>query len=132
MMNRSAIGVAISLAAVIASSSGCGSGGSQRSAAAEFDSIAGETAELYLRLHPLRSSRLGLEGADSLLFTFSKAEVDEALENIGSLLGAISAIPTAGLDQERLDDSILLVDWLKGERYALYPGGTAYDNPALI
>ena len=57
-----------------------------------FDKIAEDAVSLYITMHPLRSSRLGLEGADSLLFTFSPDEIEHALTAIDTLMDAISAL----------------------------------------
>lgn len=120
------------IALLAACLSGCGGGEPAAGAAAAFDSLAAEALDLYVRLHPLRASRLGIERADSLLFTLSGDEISAALADVESLLSSFSDIPTAGLDRRRLEDSILIVDWLRGERYALGPRGTVYDNPVLL
>ncbi len=97
-----------------------------------FDAIAEDAASLYITMHPLRSSRLCLEGADSLLFTFSQDEIEHALATIDTLMDAISSLPADDLDDDRVDQSILLSDWMKGERFVFTQSRTCLDNPLLF
>lgn len=98
---------------------------------AEFDRIAAGALDLYRRIHPLRWSSLGLEGADSLLFAFTGAEIERSAAGLDSLVDLLSSLPAAGLDRGRIDDSLLLLDWMKGERFALGPDGACRSNPLL-
>jgi hypothetical protein len=96
-----------------------------------FDAIARDAVSLYVTMHPLRSSRLGLEGADSLLFTFSSGEIERAMKEIDRLMAAVTSLPADDLDNSRVDESILLSDWMKGERFVFTQSRTCLDNPLL-
>ena len=96
-----------------------------------FDALADDAVSLYVRMHPLRASRLGLAGADSLLFTFSPGETEHAMIVIDSLIAALSALPADDLDDHRIDESILLSDWMKGEQFAFKQSRTCLDDPLL-
>jgi hypothetical protein len=111
---------------------GCGDRSPEDISREAFDAIAEDAASLYLTMHPLRSSRLGLEGADSLLFTFSPDEIEHALMTIDTLMDAIEALPADDLDDDRVDQSILLSDWMKGERFVFTQSRTCLDNPLLF
>ena len=82
-----------------------------------FDRIAEDAASLYAEIHPLRASRLGIEAADSILFTFSSEEIEHALITIDTLKAAVSALAADDLDDNRIDESTLLRDWMKGETF---------------
>jgi len=109
----------------------CSGGTPEDDARGDFDSIASAALDLYRELHPLRWSGLGLAGADSLLFTFTEREMAEAAEGLDSLIETLSSLPASSLDRQRLDDSFLLLDWMKGERFALGEHGACRSNPLL-
>lgn len=121
--------VAGALAAALVAA-GCGKDPA-RTAARDFDRIAAEALELYRVAHPLRWSRLGLAGADSLLFTFSTREIESTRAAIDTLVASMSALHAAHLDARRLDDSALLLGWMGGLRFALGPSGEYTRNPLL-
>jgi hypothetical protein len=110
---------------------GCGERSATDISREAFDSIADDAVSLYVSMHPLRASRLGLEGADSLLFTFSPTEIEHAMTVMDTLMAAVSIIPADDLDDGRFDESILISDWMKGERFALTQSRTCLDNPLL-
>ncbi|MDD3643344.1 MAG: hypothetical protein PHQ19_07785 [Candidatus Krumholzibacteria bacterium] len=130
MSQRSRIGISL-LAVCAAGALSCADRDPGAAARAEFDSLAAGALGLYRHLHPLRWSSLGLEGGDSLLFAFTDDEMTAAAARLDSLLGALSSLPAASLDRRRLDDSFLLLDWIKGERFALGPDGACRNNPLL-
>ena len=111
---------------------GCGKQSTVDISRKTFDAMAGDAVSLYVRIHPLRASRLGLAGADSLLFTFSPTEIEHAMTVIDTLIAAVSSIPADDLDDGRIDESILLRDWMKGECFAFTQSRTCLDNPLLF
>lgn len=97
-----------------------------------FDAIADNAVSLYTGIHPLRASRLGIVAADSLLFTFSPDEIEHAMTAIDALMTAVSSLAANDLDDNRIDESILLRDWMKGERFVFTQSRTCLDNPLLF
>lgn len=91
----------------------------------------GEALELYVTLHPLRSSRLGFPGADSLLFTFSPDEVSHSLSKLDSIHDRLSSLPASDIGEREREDSDLLIRWLRGERFALSDLASHRNNPLL-
>ncbi len=87
--------------------------------------------QLYPKLHPLRSSRIGIESADSALFTFSEGEVSRADADVTNLLEILSTLTTKGLTEEEIDNSKLMLSWLYGERFALNKLCYYRNNPVL-
>jgi hypothetical protein len=124
-------GTAVIMMALTALTAGCGGGGDAGSARESFDAIVDDAVAVYTSLHPLRASRLGLPGADSLLFTFSPEETEAALSAIDTMLEALSALPADELDERRIDEAVLLGDWMKGERFVFRHSRTCLDNPLL-
>ncbi len=94
-------------------------------------SLIREAVGFYARLHPLRSSRLGLYQSDSLLFTFSPEEVDEAAGQLDTLLAGFTGLPRATIDERRLDDLKRIVHWLKGEQHSFGTIRNHRRNPLL-
>ena len=87
--------------------------------------------QLYPRLHPLRSSRIGIESADSALFTFSEGEISRANADVDNLLERLSTLTTEGLTEKEIDNSKLMLSWLHGERFALNELCYYRNNPVL-
>ncbi|MCK4538232.1 MAG: hypothetical protein KAV42_05490 [Candidatus Krumholzibacteria bacterium] len=96
-----------------------------------LDSLVEESISLHSHLHPLRSSRLGITGSDSRLFTFSRQEIDRSLEKIDAILKKISTLPANHFDNDRLDESTMLIRWLQGEAYALKELQIFRTNPLI-
>lgn len=96
-----------------------------------YDLLVDEVIDTYRELHPLTSSRLGIYGADSLLFTFSEPELKAGRERIRELLDELSGLPAGRLDERERDDSILLLHWLKGELFAMEKLKLHQHNPLL-
>lgn len=96
-----------------------------------YDSVVDEAIDTYQMLHPLRSSRLGMYGADSSLFTFSKQELKAGKERIKRLLESMSHLKVGRLGEREMDDSILLHHWLKGELFAMDKLENHRRNPLL-
>jgi hypothetical protein len=130
MSDRFTRGLMISMVPLLLTA-GCGEESSLEDSRKAFDALAGDASSLYVRLHPLRASRLGINGADSLLFTFSEAEIEQATEAIDTMLAFLSELPADDLDDDRIDESLLLSDWMKGEQYTFVHSRTCLDNPML-
>ncbi|MBU8922037.1 MAG: DUF885 family protein [Bacteroidales bacterium] len=96
-----------------------------------LDSLIEESVSLHSHLHPLRSSRLGITGSDSRLFTFSSQEIDRSIEKIDAILKGISTLPANHFDDNRLDESTMLIRWLQGEAYALEELQLFRTNPLI-
>ena len=111
--------------------SGCGERDQGDTAREAFDAIASDAVTLYTAIQPLRASRLGLQGADSKLFTYSDEEIARSVEALDTLLAAVAKLPADDLDAGRIDESILITDWVRGERFALTQSRTCLDNPCL-
>ncbi len=103
-----------SMLAISIAVSGCGGRDDSSGYLRSFESIVGEALELYGEIHPLRSSRLGITGSDSLLFTFSADEIDYCGARCDSLLERISRLPANHFGARAIDDSAILIDWLGG------------------
>ncbi len=97
----------------------------------QYHAIVQGSVHLYSRLHPLRSSRLDLYGADSILFTFAPEEIEGLGEEIERLLNEVSGIQPAYLDEAAVDNLTLIMNWLKGERFALGELALYRKNPLL-
>ena len=82
---------------------GCGEKSSIDITRESFDRIAEDAASLYAGIHPLRASRLGIEGADSMLFTFSSEEIEHVIITIDTLKAAVSSLAADELDENRID-----------------------------
>ncbi|HSG27777.1 MAG TPA: hypothetical protein VLA34_04795 [Candidatus Krumholzibacterium sp.] len=122
---------AAALAALLATCTGCGRETGPPPGRAVLAGLVERSVGLYTTLHPLRGSRLGLPGADSLLFTFSSAEIEAALSETDSILSRITALPASHFETGELDDSATLIGWLRGESYALRKVRLYRTNPML-
>ena len=111
---------------------GCSEKSSIDTTRESFDMIAEDAASLYAAIHPLRASRLGIAAADSTLFTFSSEEIEHALITIDTLKAAVSALAADDLDDNRIDESTLLTDWMKGEAFVFTRSRTCLNNPLLF
>jgi len=130
MKQTTRIAAAASLIALLLTA-GCGERSPEDSTRKAFDAIADDAVSLYVSMHPLRASRLGLDGADSLLFTFSPAEIEHAMTAIDTMIAVVSALSANNLDDSRIDEALLLNDWMKGEQFAFMQARTCLDNPLL-
>lgn len=74
---------------------------------------------LYERVQPLRASRLGLNEADSLLFTFGDEEIAAALAGIDSLLELVDSLSQSLVDPARRLDVAAAAVWARGQRFSL-------------
>jgi len=131
---RSAAGRVLALFSMLAVSiaaPGCGGRDDSSGYLRSFESIVGEALELYGEIHPLRSSRLGITDSDSLLFTFSADEIDYCGARCDSLLERISRLPANHFEARAIDDSAILIDWLRGELFALRKLRAWETNPLL-
>jgi hypothetical protein len=99
--------------------------------AAAYRRLASSAAKIAVRIEPLRCSRLGLTSADSLLFTYSKTETDEAGKQLKSLEAQFSKIPAGRLDAGDVDRATVIINWLRGTRFAFEVLGSPRSNPLL-
>lgn len=131
MKRRHEIITAVLIIASFVPLAGCG-GRQEREGSGKIPShITGRTISAYTKLHPLRSSRLGLRAADSLLFTFSELEIGAALDTLDNLLEDVSSIPAADLELRQIDASEVIINWLRGENFALSQLRIYRRNPLL-
>lgn len=93
--------------------------------------LAAQAVRLYMDLHPLRSSRLGLSGADSLLFTFGDEEIRETATRLAELEDRLSSLPAARLSNREIDEALVMIHWARSERFALERLETHRGNPLL-
>ncbi|MDZ7861018.1 MAG: hypothetical protein U5O15_10225 [Candidatus Krumholzibacteriota bacterium] len=121
----------IIITAVLILFAGCEKDNKSSGNSKRYREIKNNSTELYFRLHPLRSSRIGIQRADSALFTFSEEELSEAEENITSILDNLSNLTTEGLTEEEIDNSVLILNWLYGERFALNRLSYHKNNPVI-
>ncbi len=110
---------------------GCGGGENAPDDDAVYRRLASSAVELSIRIEPLRCSRLGFASADSLLFTYSKPETDDALKQLKSLESRFSRIPAGRLDAADVDRATVIINWLRGTRFAFEVLGSARSNPLL-
>lgn len=110
---------------------GCGEDSTQFDSEGRYLELSQSAVDLYSRLHPLRSSRLGLYGSDSLLFTFSKEELAASKQSLERLLDDLSHLPVAPLSQRNIDNSTIIIHWIKGELLALDNIQNHRRNPLL-
>jgi len=96
-----------------------------------YRAIVSDATRLYTRLHPLRSSQLELYGADSVLFTFSPDEIEDANGEIEQLLDAASRIKPAHLDEAAVANLTFIILWLEGERFTFEDLAPHRRNPLL-
>jgi hypothetical protein len=118
-------------AALLALQQGCGGTRTGEESAA-YRRLAGEAVRLYTALHPLGASRLGLPGADSLLFTFGPEEIRAAVERLERLDDRLSALSAAGLSPREIDWARVMINWTRGERFALEILAIQRTNPLLF
>ncbi len=109
----------------------CGKDRSGEYAENGFRSLRKGSIDLYFQLHPLRTSRIGITCADSLLFTFSPGELPLQIQRIDSLLSLFSSLPAASLNDAEIEESTLIVYWLRGESLALGKLRNHERNPVL-
>ncbi|MBN1886214.1 MAG: DUF885 family protein [Candidatus Krumholzibacteriota bacterium] len=96
-----------------------------------FIRIESLTLRLYERIHPLRASRLGFAGADSLLFTFDERCVADAAAGLDSLLALVDSLSSAILGAERRTDVARAAVWAQGQLFSLRELGADRRGPVL-
>ena len=93
--------------------------------------LASSAVKLYIRIEPLRGSRLGFASADSLLFSYSKEETGEAVKHLKSLETQFSKIPAGRLSAGDVDRATVIINWLRGTRFAFEVLDCSRSNPLL-
>ncbi|MDD4857995.1 MAG: hypothetical protein PHD74_07795, partial [Candidatus Krumholzibacteria bacterium] len=109
---------AVLLCSLGALGTGCGArknGADDASACRRLESLA---VKLSSEIEPLRGSRLGLTASDSLLFTYSDDEVKSALKRSKKLEAQFSGIPAERLGAREIDRATVIINWLRGVRFA--------------
>ena len=121
------------LSALAATLFAAGCGGNRETAGdgAGYRALRSEALGLYLDMHPLRGSRMGSRECDSLLYTYSTEEIRLSNSRLSDLEGNLKTLPTAGLDMRQIEDSRLLLNWIRGERFALSELRYYRFNPLL-
>lgn len=109
----------------------CGRDSGEKSTKDSFNSLRRGSLDLYFQLHPLRTSRIGITCTDSLLFTFSPDELSRQTRRIDSLLTLFSSLPAAALNENDIEESTLMIYWLRGESFALEKLRNHERNPVL-
>jgi hypothetical protein len=90
-----------------------------------------EIIELYLDMHPLQASRSGFRRADSLLYAYSSEELDLSISRIKRLKEGLRRLSATHLGEREIEDSRVLLMWLKGELYGLEELEFYSYNPIL-
>jgi len=93
--------------------------------------LASSAVKLSVGIEPLRASRLGLASADSLLFCYSKEETDGAVKRLKSLESRFSKIPAGRLSSGDVDRATVIINWLRGTRFAFEVLDCSRSNPLL-
>jgi hypothetical protein len=110
---------------------GCSGGRETAGERARYQALRSDAIALYLGMHPLRGSRLGCRASDSLLYTYSAEEMRLSRSRLSGLEGNLRTLSTAGLDVRQIENSRLLLSWIRGERYALSDLRFYRFNPLL-
>ncbi|MCK4235467.1 MAG: DUF885 family protein [Candidatus Krumholzibacteria bacterium] len=131
MLDRRTIITIAACLAFIPALCGCGKDERLPEGRRIYSALIAKAVETYCELHPLRSSRLGLHRSDSLLFTFSDDEITASTRRLKNLLADLSKLPVSNLEERLLDNSKLVLNWLKGELFALESINNYERNPLL-
>jgi hypothetical protein len=110
---------------------GCGA---KRDAPAYGDTyrrLASGAMELSTKIEPLRGSRLGIAASDSLLFTYSENEIRDALKQLKRIEAQLSRIPAGSLGERDVNRATVLIDWVRGARFAFEDLQSHRSSPLL-
>ncbi|HEY5133904.1 MAG TPA: DUF885 family protein [Candidatus Krumholzibacteriaceae bacterium] len=110
---------------------GCGAKRSASEYADAYRRYASLAVKLCAEIEPLRASRLGISSSDSLLFTYSEDEIRGALAKSQRLLKRFSSIPAGRLNGGDTDRATVIIDWLRGVRFAFDGFDSFRWNPFL-
>jgi len=132
-MNRTRIIliIATALSSLAIVLTGCGREKRAERDAYRYGELVREAVALYRTIEPLRSSRIGMTGADSLLFTFSDEEVSQSLARLKNLEDRFSKFSISRLAPRDVDNAEIVVYWLRGEIFALGEMRSFRSNPLL-
>jgi hypothetical protein len=119
------------LLTVICFAASCGRDRSASEQARDYARLTTGAIKLYTELQPLRSSRLGIEHSDSLLFTFSEDEIHGAVKRLKKLEARFSSLPASNLPARDIDVAAVVIHWLRGEQFALETLQNHRHNPLL-
>jgi hypothetical protein len=98
---------------------GCDGNGRRNVEGEKYRELRSDALALYLEMHPLRGSRLGCGATDSLLYTYSAEEIGNSISRLSDLEDDLRTLTSSGFDMRRIEDSRLMLSWIRGERYAL-------------
>ena len=119
------------LLAVLSLSGSCGKEKSEAKNAQEYARLTASAIKLYTEMQPLRSSRLGMAGSDSLLFTFSEDEIAGSIQRLKKLKSQWSGLSATNLTARDIDEATVVIHWLRGELFALETLQNHRCNPLL-
>ncbi|MCX5752326.1 MAG: hypothetical protein NTW97_01635 [Candidatus Krumholzibacteria bacterium] len=111
--------------------SGCAGEKNVPDYAETYRRLASSAVKLYIRIEPLRGSRLGLASADSLLFSYSREETGGAVKSLKNLETQFSKIPAGRLSEEEVDRATVIINWLRGTRFGFEVLDGNRSNPLL-
>jgi len=110
---------------------GCGAKKDARGLGDDYRRLASGAIELSAEIEPLRGSRLGIDASDSLLFTYSENEIRGALKRLKRLEAQLSKIPAGSLSERDADRATVIIDWVRGARFAFEDLQSHRSSPLL-
>jgi hypothetical protein len=96
-----------------------------------YRGLRSEILELYLDTNPLRASQSGFTDADSLLYVYAREDLETTISRIKRLDERLRRLTISHLDEREIEDTRMLLMWLKGERYGLEKLQYYRYNPLL-
>jgi hypothetical protein len=96
-----------------------------------YGRLRSDILDLYFDMHPLQASRLGHRRSDSLLFTYSDEELELSLSRLRRLDAELMNLSVSHLEERSIEDSHMMLRWLKGNTYALDELRSYTYNPLL-
>jgi hypothetical protein len=108
----------ILLCSFAALGTGCGARKNDADDAGACRRLESLAVKLSTEIEPLRSSRLGITASDSCIFTYSDEEVRNALKRSRKLETRFSSIPAGRLSAREIDRATVIINWLRGVRFA--------------
>jgi hypothetical protein len=110
---------------------GCGSPKDVPDYEGAYRRVASAAMALSTELEPLHASRLGITAADSLLFTYSEREIESALKRLKRLEAQLAKIPATGLSERDVTRATVVIDWIRGARFAFEDLRGCQSSPLL-
>jgi len=110
---------------------GCGAKKDEPAYGEVFRRLASGAMDLSTKVEPLRGSRLGIAASDSLLFTYSENEIRGALKQLKRIEAQLSEIPAGSLGERDFDRATVIIDWVRGARFAFEDLQSHRSSPLL-